>query len=68
MWNKSHIYSIIPSTTKEPVLQKLYKDMYSKTLINKDEILKQCSNNTEARKKRERKENERRQAEKQITK
>ena len=53
MWNKSHIYSIIPSTTKEPVLQKLYKNMYSKTLINKDEILKQCSNNAEARKKRE---------------
>lgn len=43
--------------------------MHSKTLINKDEILKQCSSNTEARKKREtEKGNERRQAEKQITK
>lgn len=58
VWNKSHIYNIILSTTKEPVLQKLYKYMHSKTLINKDEILKQCSNNTEARKKRETEERE----------
>ena len=58
VWNKSHTYNIILSTTKEPALQKLYRHMHSKTLINKDEILKQCSNNTEAKKKRETEERE----------
>ena len=61
--DNSHVHIVIPRPTT-----KIIQTIDSKMLLNKDEILKQCSNNTEARKKRERKENERRQAEKQITK